>query len=175
MTPPMPGMPGNIKTVNYQKPKSEMLGGLKSVFFFFLIMVGVVLGFHSCNEVQVRQPNILFLISDDQSFEHTSISGCTFIKTPGFDRIASEGILFSNAIAASPGCSPSRAAILTGKYPWQIAEAGTHASYFPIEFKVFPDILEEAGYFVGYTGKGWGPGDFEVSGRKRNPTKHQKL
>jgi uncharacterized sulfatase len=59
--------------------------------------------------------------------------------------------------------------LLTGLNCWQIKEAGTHASSFPSEFKVFPDLLEDAGYHVGFTGKGWGPGDFKVSGRKRNP------
>ncbi len=146
-----------------------MFGELKPGVFFLLLLAGTVFGLSSCSEEPQRQPNILFLISDDQSFAHTSVAGCSFVNTPGFDRIANEGILFTNAIAASPGCSPSRAAILTGKYPWQIAEAGTHASYFPLEYKVFPDILEEAGYFVGYTGKGWAPGDYKGSGRKRNP------
>lgn len=119
--------------------------------------------------VQSQQPNILFVISDDQSFPHASAYGSEFIETPAFDRVAEEGILFMNAFAPSPGCSPSRAAILTGRYPWQNEEAGTHASSFPQHLKVFPDLLEEAGYFVGYTGKGWGPGDWEVSGRDRNP------
>lgn len=128
-----------------------------------------VLCFFSCQQKQSTKPNILFLISDDQSFPHTSVSGCKFINTPAFDKIANEGVLFANAFAASPGCSPSRAAILTGKYPWQIEKAGTHASSFPAKFRVFPDILEGAGYFVGFTGKGWAPGDFEISGRKRNP------
>ncbi|NOR76560.1 MAG: sulfatase-like hydrolase/transferase, partial [Draconibacterium sp.] len=137
---------------------------------FVIFFISIVLCLFSCQQKQEEaKPNILFIISDDQSFIHTSISGSNFINTPAFDKIASEGILFTNAIAASPGCSPSRAAILTGKYPWQIDEAGTHASSFPTKFKVFPDILEDAGYKVGFTGKGWAPGDYEVSGRKRNP------
>ena len=116
-----------------------------------------------------QKPNILFFITDDQSYEHTSQAGCTFIQTPHFDRIANEGVMFTNAYVASPGCSPSRASILTGRYPWQIEEAGTHASSFPAKYKVYTDILEDHGYFVGYTGKGWGPGNWDVSGRKRNP------
>jgi uncharacterized sulfatase len=58
---------------------------------------------------------------------------------------------------------------LTGRYPWMIEHAGTHASEFPAKYKVYPDILEKAGYFVGYTGKGWGPGNWKISGRTRNP------
>jgi N-sulfoglucosamine sulfohydrolase len=116
-----------------------------------------------------KRPNILFVISDDQSYPHASAYGYQSIQTPAFDRIAREGVLFSQAFAASPGCSPSRAALLTGLNCWQIEEAGTHASSFPQEYIVFPDLLEQAGYYIGYTGKGWGPGDHEASGRIRNP------
>lgn len=117
-----------------------------------------------------KAPNILFVISDDQSFPHASVYGSKTVNTPNFDRVAREGILFTNAIVPSPGCSPSRASMLTGRYTWQIEEAGTHASSFPSKYKVYPDILEEeAGYLAGYSGKGWGPGDWEKSGRKRNP------
>lgn len=115
------------------------------------------------------RPNILLVISDDQSYPHASAYGYEAIHTPAFDRIAEEGILFNQAFVASPGCSPSRAALLTGLNCWQIEEAGTHASSFPKEYTVFPDLLEQAGYYVGYTGKGWGPGDYEASGRTRNP------
>lgn len=116
-----------------------------------------------------NMPNILFVIADDQSYPHTSAYGSRFVSTPGFDRVASEGALFTNFYVTSPGSSPSRASMLTGLYPWQIAEAGTHASSFPAEYICFPDVLKEAGYLVGYTGKGWGPGDWQVSGRPYNP------
>ncbi len=116
-----------------------------------------------------QKPNILLVISDDQSYPHASAYGYAAIQTPAFDRVAREGILFNQAFVASPGCSPSRAALLTGLNCWQLAEAGTHASSFPQRYIVFPDLLEKAGYFVGYTGKGWGPGDYEASGRTRNP------
>jgi N-sulfoglucosamine sulfohydrolase len=115
------------------------------------------------------RPNILLAISDDQSFAHTSAAGFKAAQTPAFDRVAREGILIRNAFAASPGCSPCRASLLTGRHTWQIEQAGTHASSFPTNYVVFPDLLEQAGYWVGYTGKGWGPGDWKVSGRTRNP------
>lgn len=116
-----------------------------------------------------QRPNVLFVISDDQSYPHTSAYGSDFVKTPGFDFVAEHGWLFSNAFVTSPGSSPSRASILTGLYPWQIEEAGTHASSFPAKYTCFPDLLEAEGYKIGYTGKGWGPGDWKVSGRRRNP------
>ncbi|MGK6352007.1 sulfatase family protein [Parapedobacter sp. DT-150] len=116
-----------------------------------------------------ERPNILLFIADDQSWPHTSAYGDNAISTPGFDRIAGEGVLFNHAFAASPGCSPSRASLLTGLNCWQLEEAGTHASSFPTAFKAFPDLLEAAGYAIGFTGKGWAPGDYRTSGRKRNP------
>jgi uncharacterized sulfatase len=113
--------------------------------------------------------NILFVISDDQSYPHASAYGSTMVSTPGFDRVAAAGALFTNFYVTSPGSSPSRASILTGRYPWQIEEAGTHASAFPSQYACFPDILQQAGYHTGYTGKGWAPGNWQVSGRSRNP------
>ena len=115
------------------------------------------------------RPNILFCISDDQSWEHTSAYGYPAISTPAFDRVAAEGVLFNNAFSPSPGCSPTRAAMLTGRHIWQIENAGTHASSFPKKFVSYPDLLEQAGYFIGYTGKPWAPGNWEASGRTRNP------
>ncbi len=115
------------------------------------------------------RPNILLAISDDQSYFHTSKAGYPAIETPAFDRIANEGVYFTHAITASPGCSPSRAALLTGRYCWQLEHAGTHASAFSQKYVTYPDLLEHAGYVVGYTGKGWGPGDYTKSGRTRNP------
>lgn len=117
----------------------------------------------------VRRPNILLAIADDASYAHFGANGCTFVKTPVFDRLAREGVLFRNAFTPLPKCSPSRAALLTGRYPWQLAEAGVHNGLFPSRFKVYPDLLEAAGYVVGYTGKGWNPGDWKAGGFTRNP------
>ncbi|HVW62284.1 MAG TPA: DUF4962 domain-containing protein, partial [Puia sp.] len=105
-----------------------------------------------------KRPNILFAIADDQSYPYASAYGTTGVRTPAFDRVAREGVLFNNAFAAAPQCSPSRAAILTGRNIWQLEEAGTHSSYFPKKFSVFTDALERAGYTIGYTGKPWAPG-----------------
>ncbi|RMG27091.1 MAG: heparan N-sulfatase, partial [Bacteroidetes bacterium] len=118
---------------------------------------------------QPARPNVLLIITDDQSYPHTSAYGYEATQTPGFDRIAGEGVLFTRAFAASPGCSPSRAALLTGLNCWQLGAAGTHASHFDPQYHSYPELLQQAGYFTGYTGKGWGPGNWEISGRKQNP------
>lgn len=116
-----------------------------------------------------QRPNILFAISDDQSWPHASAYGSRMVNTPAFDWVAREGCLFSNAYASAPQCSPNRASILTGRPIWSLEEAGTHSSYFPKKWTVYPDLLEDAGYYIGYTGKAWGPGNWQDAGRKRNP------
>lgn len=116
-----------------------------------------------------QRPNILIAIADDQSYPYASAYGTSSVSTPGFDEVARKGVAFTNAYVCSPGSSPSRASILTGRYPWQIAEAGTHASSFPSDLLCFPDFFAQHGYLTGYTGKGWGPGNWKISGRKQNP------
>ena len=116
------------------------------------------------------RPNILFIIFDDwNGSTHAGAYGCDWVRTPNFDRIAREGVLFKNAFTSNPKCSPCRASILTGRNTWQLKEAVSHNGLFPAGFEVYPDLLEKAGYFVGLTGKGWGPGDFRTCGRTRNP------
>ena len=84
-------------------------------------------GLTGCRSQAVRRrkvPNILFCISDDQSWLHTSIAGDPVVKTPSFDRIAREGVLFTSAYCASPSCAPSRSTILTGQEMWRLEEGG---------------------------------------------------
>ena len=115
------------------------------------------------------RPNILFIIFDDWGWQHAGAYGCDWVKTPNFDRVAREGVLFKSAFTSNPKCSPCRATILTGRNSWQLEEAVCHGGIFPPKFSVYPDLLEKSGYVVGLTGKGWGPGKFELEGRTRNP------
>jgi uncharacterized sulfatase len=133
------------------------------LFLFFFVETNVA----SADATQ--RPNILIAITDDHSWLHTSAQGSQFIDTPNIDRISESGLRFDNAYSGSPGCSPSRAALLTGQHHWMIGPAGTHGSTFPVYYESFVDVLEKAGYKVGFTGKGWGPGDWLSGGRPRNP------
>ena len=110
------------------------------------------------NAVGATRPNILFAIADDWSYGHAGAYGCRWVQTPSFDRLARQGILFTHAYTPNAKCAPSRSSILTGRNPWQIKAAANHICYFPPEFKTWAEALEEHGYFVGMTGKGWGPG-----------------
>ena len=106
----------------------------------------------------VERPNILFCIADDASYPHMGAYGTPWVKTPGFDRVAREGILFTRAYTPNAKCAPSRACILTGRNSWQLEEACNHVPFFPVKFKTYAEALTEHGYFVGKTAKGWSPG-----------------
>ena len=127
----------------------------------YTVLVGIVLigtGFISCkSNADQERPNILFVIADDQSFEHTSYAGSKWVQTPAFDRIAKEGLYFSHAYTPNAKCAPSRAIILTGRNSWQLEAAANHWPYFPEKFRTFPEVLQSAGYFIGRTGKGCAP------------------
>ncbi len=116
-----------------------------------------------------KRPNILFVIADDWGYGHAGAYGSKWVQTPGFDRVARQGVLFNNTFTSNPKCSPCRATILTGRNSWQTKEAVNHFGIFPHDFAVYPQVLEDAGYFVGLTGKGWGPGDFKSTGWAHNP------
>lgn len=124
------------------------------------------------------RPNILFAIADDWSFGHATAYGCEWVETPNFDRVAREGILFTNAFTPNAKCAPSRATILTGRYSWQLENAGNHMTYFPAKFGGFMERLSASGYTAGFTGKGWGPGFANgIDGKPRAITgkSYQKL
>ena len=116
-----------------------------------------------------KQPNILFAISDDQSYLHTSAAGYKAVSTPCFDRVAASGVRFTHSFCSSPSCTPSRGAILTGQHFWRLEEGGNLWSSLPTKFAAYPDMLEAAGYHIGLQGKGWGPGNLKAAGRMRNP------
>ena len=122
----------------------------------FLLTFAAALSAPGAN-AQQKRPNILLVIADDWGYNHAGVYGCDWIKTPNFDRVANEGVRFTNSFTSNPKCSPSRATILTGRNTWQLQEAVDHYSIFPKGLTVYPDLLEKAGYAIGMTGKGWGP------------------
>ncbi len=71
---------------------------------------------------QSERPNIFFAIADDWGWPHASAYGDGVVKTPTFDSIAANGVLFTNAFISSSSCTPSRNAILTGQYHWRLKE-----------------------------------------------------
>ena len=123
----------------------------------------------AAKETAGKKPNILFCLSDDQSWPHASAYGTKVIKTPNFDRIAAAGVLFNHAYCASPSCTPSRSAILTGQHIWRLGQGGQLFGTLPKEHPVYTDLLAQEGYHVGYMAKGWAPGNNKAGGRSGNP------
>lgn len=143
---------------------------MKLPFWTALLLSLVSMAGSSLPAADAQRPNILFAISDDWG-PHAGAYGTPWVKTPNFDRIAREGILFNNAFTPMAKCAPSRAIILTGRHLWQNEEAGNHLAVFPPKLKSWPEVLVDQGWYVGITGKGWGPGIAnDVQGRARQIT-----
>ena len=132
------------------------------------VLLVLALGALCVRGADVR-PNILYCLADDWGWPHAGAYGDKVIHTPTFDRVAREGLLFNYCFSAAPSCTPSRAAMLTGQFPHRLEEGSCLHGFLPKKFAVYPDLLEQAGYVVGSTRKGWGPGNFQAGGYSRNP------
>ncbi len=136
----------------------------------------VIFPFLSCKkEAPVQKPNVLFILADDLGYYDLSCLGSKYYETPNIDRIAREGMVFTNGYAACPVCSPSRASILTGKFParhgitdWIGAPTGEawraqkrynkllppdYLHQLPSDDVTLPEALKAAGYKTFFAGK----------------------
>ncbi|MBW8687804.1 sulfatase family protein [Chitinophaga rhizophila] len=101
---------------------------------------------------QSKRPNIIFILSDDHTYQAISAYGNRYVQTPNIDRIAREGVRFNHAMVTNSICGPSRATLLTGKY--------SHKNGYPLNEKkfdntqqTFPGILQKSGYQTAWIGK----------------------
>ena len=99
-----------------------------------------------------KHPSILFLVADEYRHDCLGVEGHPIIKTPNFDRLATGGVRFTEAYAASPVCSPSRATLFTGRYP-QIHGVRSNNLPFAAGEVTLPQILRANGYTTGIVGK----------------------
>ncbi|MGV3541229.1 MAG: sulfatase-like hydrolase/transferase [Rufibacter sp.] len=127
---------------------------------FLLALLGPVFGFSQKNE----RPNIIFILIDDMGYSDLSSFGNKEIQTPNIDRIAKEGIKFTNFYVASPICSPSRVALMTGTYPARYRihshldsresnEKRYMANYLDPKAPTIARMLKNVGYTTGHFGK----------------------
>ena len=109
------------------------------------------------NDTNDIKPNIVIIYADDLGYGDVSSYGATELITPNFDRIANEGIKFTNGYATSPTCTPSRFSMLSGIYPFRSKRARVLPGNAPLLFEVgkqtLPSMLHDAGYFTGVVGK----------------------
>ncbi|MHB1484718.1 MAG: sulfatase [Saccharofermentanales bacterium] len=128
-----------------------------------------------------KQPNILFILIDDMGWRDLGCYGSTFYETPNIDKLAAEGMIFTNAYASCPVCSPTRASIMSGKYPATVGVtnyiSSTHPSkgrlidapyidHLPLSEKSIASALKESGY------KTWHVGKWHLGSREYYPDKH---
>jgi len=107
-----------------------------------------------------EKPNILIILTDDQGYNDVSTYGPSDVRTPHIDRLAKEGLLFPNMRANCTVCSPSRAAILTGRYPDRVGVPGVIRTqpqdswgYLSPSVSTLADELKQAGYHTAIIGK----------------------
>ena len=133
---------------------------MRKLIFFILSMPILI----SCNQKAEKKainkkevPNIIVIYADDLGYGDVSSYGSTELITPNFDRIATEGIRFTNGYATSPTCTPSRFSLLSGIYPFRTTRAQILPGNAPLLFELgkqtLPSMLHDAGYFTGVVGK----------------------
>jgi arylsulfatase A-like enzyme len=113
-----------------------------------------------------KRPNFVFFLIDDLGWMDLTCQGSTFYETPNIDALAASGMRFTDAYAACPVCSPTRASILAGKYPARLNLTNyiagrrkgkllppSYVLHLPLEEVTLAEVLEEAGYATGFFGK----------------------
>ena len=136
---------------------------MKSQLKTGMLLCGGILGGSAA--AQTEQPNILLVLSDDQSAFAVGCYGNGDIVTPNLDRFASEGVRFNRAYATSPQSVPSRASIMTGRSPVAVNMTRFNVT-LARRFRAFPEYLREKGYYTGVAGRGYA--DEQQSDDSRN-------
>src|SRR5262245_64087349 len=108
-------------------------------------------------DIQARErPNILIIVGDDMGYADVGFHGCRDIPTPNLDKLAADGVRFTNGYVSGPYCSPTRAGLLTGRYQTRFGHEfnpGGGADGLPTTEKTFDDRLQSAGYESAHIGK----------------------
>ncbi|MCX8238700.1 MAG: sulfatase [Akkermansiaceae bacterium] len=113
-------------------------------FSLFLLLLGPL--------VAADQPNIILIIADDMNWDDCGTYGHPSIKTPNIDALAKSGLTFQHAYLTANSCSPSRASIITGRYPHNTGAEQLHWP-LPAESLTFVEQLKSAGYYTAAAGK----------------------
>ncbi|WP_421897665.1 sulfatase [Marinoscillum sp.] len=133
--------------------------------YFSLLSLILLISATCFGQKEGRTPNIIFILADDLGYSELGSYGNTFNETPHLDRLAEDGLRFTQAYAAAPVCSPTRAALMTGQYPARIGitdylrpDAG---DFLDTTYVTLPEALKQSGYRTGIIGK------WHLSGYKR--------
>ncbi len=151
---------------------------MKKVLRRILIFSTAISAFQvSAQTPKKDRPNVIYIYADDLGYGDLSSYGATKISTPNVDRLAKEGLRFTNAHSTSGTCTPSRYALMTGQYPWRKKGTGIlpgdAALIIPTENATLPSVFQKAGYKTGAVGKwhlGLGKPDQKINWNQ--PIKH---
>jgi arylsulfatase A-like enzyme len=143
----------------WQKPvtRRQALQAMGAASIFAATGMNLPTAWPGGEKKEQKPPNIVFILSDDHRWDHMSIEGHPFVKTPYMDRLAQQGVLFENAFVTTSLCSPSRASFLTGTY------AHTHGvknnlTPWQNDNTTFMELLKGKGYDTAFIGKWHMPG-----------------
>jgi len=130
---------------------------LKLFITLQIILFALAPAYAGQGSLEATRPNIIFIFADDLGYGDIGSFGATQINTPNLDRLAGEGMMFTQFYAVSPVCTPSRAALLTGRYP---IRQGINYVFFPESYGGLPpgeatiaEVLQDEGYATGIVGK----------------------
>jgi arylsulfatase A-like enzyme len=121
-------------------------------FIQFTFATCLLLALSSCKKESVSQPNIVLIIADDMNWNDCGAYGHKSIRTPHLDQLAKDGMRFDHAYLTASSCSPSRASIITGRYPHNTGAEQLHWA-MPKGTKTFVEQLKKRGYYTAAAGK----------------------
>ncbi|REK08219.1 MAG: DUF4976 domain-containing protein [Planctomycetota bacterium] len=133
---------------------------MRAILALLIVSVGAT------TAAAAEKPNVILILADDMGWTDLGCTGSSFYETPRLDKLASEGMLFTNAYAACPVCSPTRAALMTGRWPARVditdyIPGNRHGKLKPAPFKhelpheevTIAEAMKQAGYATGMFGK----------------------
>jgi len=156
--------------------KDDLLYGIRFTMVTVMFMLSSCSG-KPADKLKGSRPNIVFILADDMGWADLPVYGNMFNEAPNLTEMAGNGMRFTNAYAACPVCSPTRASIMSGQYParvgitdfitghWrpyeEVIVPRNRTQYLPLEIYTFGEAMKDAGYATGYFGK-WhlGGGEF---------------
>ncbi|MFT5906728.1 MAG: hypothetical protein ACI9E1_002340, partial [Cryomorphaceae bacterium] len=134
-----------------------MLKYLINLTFTMAAVVSLSLSLIGSAEVKVGKPNIVLFFIDDLGWADIGVNGSTFYETPHIDKLAKGGVNFTHSYSANPVCSPTRAALMTGKAPQRVGITQWVRQPSEIHLKseevTIAEVLQKHGYVTGYIGK----------------------
>jgi arylsulfatase A len=167
----------HLGNINFCSPNYKSILKFKSKYvvnniirgLVLILFLGTFLSTGASPYSQVDLPNIVFILADDLGGMDLPVYGNSFNEAPNISKLAEEGLLFTNAYAACPVCSPTRASIQSGQYParvgvidfitghWrpyeEVIVPSNRTQYLPEEIVTIGEIMKQAGYSTGYFGK----------------------